>query len=72
MGLVTPGVDGAGSFILGMRSRLLAEATVNAQFGALITFKEIIQAEPGRRTGITYATKLRAARELMRMNGLLR
>ena len=60
MELVTPGTDGADSLILSIRSRLLAEVTIHAELGALLALDEILRTEPSRRTGVTYATQLRA------------
>ena len=58
--------------ILEMRARLFAEAVLNTKLKAVIALAEILDAEPGRRTGVTHATKLRAAREVFRLSWMIR
>ena len=54
-----------------MRDRLLVEATVDAEINELLVINDILDAEVGRRTGVTWATKIRAIKELHRFAELM-
>ena len=70
--LVTDEGGGQDNFIVSSRARMLEEATAWWTLESMLTLGSIIDAKPSRKTGITFATKLRAIQAMLRLAGLLR
>jgi len=71
MEMTTPGVNEAMSFILSIRGRLLAEAPACVEAKALLKLEDILDAERGRRSGVTSATQFKAIKILHKITGLV-